>query len=362
MSLRSVATTTTTRLGSSSRSNHIILSTTRRTITQAVAVGVFHPFAPTATLGVTISGTIGSFSSSNNSNSDILVCQRRAFGTGARGSRGLGWYQKYRDGRGGRHLQGRHHDRESRDVLEQLNNSIFNFGSSWHYIKLQVEESASKEEEENVDEETTTANNNDGDDRGQDDVGGEDASKNDTIPAIASNDTPAATAPRSIIYELRLELATAAMPLTTQNFQLLAPQYVDTIVHRIEKKVGLCLGDVRNTLGKSGYCHPSLSNTGKLLETEPLVLSHLEGIVTMISSGVDKVDSRFLLCTHDAYQLDGRFVAFGRLSPESLEICKELEQTQMTKLGLPNLEIKVIECGPVLDVDGGSDENDEQAA
>lgn len=362
MSLRTAATTTTTRLGSSSRNNHIITATattTTRISTRAVA-GAFRPLATTAALSVDGSSIIGGACVSNTNNNSFLLCHRRTFGTGARGARGLGWYQKYRDGRGGRHLQGRQHDWESRDVLEQLNNSVFNFGSSWHYIKLQVEQSANMDEKEkDEEEEVETTNNNESDDVDRDDAG-----KDDTTPAAdTSNATPAAdSTPGSIIYELRLELATAAMPLTTQNFQLLAPQYVDTIVHRIEKKVGLCLGDVRNTLGKSGYCHPSLSPTGKLLETEPLVLSHLEGIVTMISPGVDKVDSRFLLCTHDAHHLDGRFVPFGRLSPESLEICKELERTQMTKLGLPNLEIKIIECGPVLDIDGGSEENEEQAA
>jgi cyclophilin family peptidyl-prolyl cis-trans isomerase len=301
-----------------------------------------------------------------SSNNNIPFSHRRTFGSGARGARGLGWYQKYRDGRGGRHLQGRHHDLESRDVLEQLNNSIFNFGSSWHYIKLQVEENA-KQEEEKQDEEQQDQEEqqeekyeSNGDGTGDDTDDG--ASKDDTTTANAVDAATPPTLAGSTIYELRLELATVAMPLTTQNFQLLAPQYVDTIVHRIEKKVGLCLGDVRNTQGKSGYCHPSLSQTGKLLETEPKVLSHLEGIVSMISSGVDKVDSRFLLCTHDAYHLDGRFVPFGRLAPESLEICKELERTQMTRLGLPNFEIKIIECGPILDVDGGGEENEEQQA
>ena len=66
----------------------------------------------------------------------------------------------------------------------------------------------------------------------------------------------------------------------------------------------------------------------------------------MVSTGVDKVDSRFMLCTADAYQLDGRFVAFGRLSPESLAICQEIEKSHYTTLGLPNVEIRVVSCGP----------------
>ena len=231
----------------------------------------------------------------------VTLQQARTFGTGARGARGLGWYQKYREGRGGRHLQGPQFDQTSREELAEINNTVFQFGSSWHYLDLQV--------------------------------GGKE------------------------IHRLELELATAALPLTTLNFQLLSPQYKDTIVHRIEKKVGLCLGDVTGRDGKSGYCHHSLSPTGKLLETEPLVLSHLEGIVSMISPGVDKVDSRFLVCTADVNHLDGKFVAFGRLRQESLDIVKDLEQTHYTTRGLPNVEMKIVGGGAL-----GDDQEKEEAA
>mmetsp|Transcript_29947 Transcript_29947/g.49422 ORF Transcript_29947/g.49422 Transcript_29947/m.49422 type:complete len:268 (+) Transcript_29947:25-828(+) len=245
-----------------------------------------------------------------SSTSPAAACSSRSFGTGARGARGLGWYQKYREGRGGRHLQGKYWDRNVEE-LQELNQTVFDFGSDGHYIDLQI---------------------GDGDD-----------------------------AP---LHRLEMELASAALPLTTKNFQLLSQDglYKDTIVHRIEKNVGICLGDVNGKQGKSGSCHASLGPFGKLPETEPLVMSHLAGVVTMVCPGVDKVDSRFMVLSEDAPHLDGLFVAFGRLNEESLSIVKELMTTNFTTRGLPNVEIKIVDCGtsqapPKTDDDTEEDKN-----
>jgi len=218
------------------------------------------------------------------------VIQRR-FGTGARGARGLGWYQKYRDGEGGRHLQGELFDRDIEE-LESINNQVFAMGSENAYLDIKID--------------------------------GEE------------------------IHRLTMELATAALPLTTKNFLLLCEDgmYTDTIIHRLQKNVGIVLGDVSMRKGKGGYCHPSLSIDGKLPETEPLVISHLPGIVSMTSPGVDKVDSRFLCCSHELPHLDGRFVGFGRLFPESLEKILDWLDTQHTVGGgFPNVEMKIVSCG-----------------
>lgn len=224
----------------------------------------------------------------------------RAFGTGSRGSRGLGWYTRYRDGRGGRHLQGKYWDRNVKE-LQEINDTVFRMGSLNYYLDLQVGDGAP-------------------------------------------------------LLRLELELATAALPLTCQNFTLLGDdgQYDNTIVHKIEKGVGLCLGDTQNKKGRGGACHESLSPYGSLPETEPLVLSHLPGIVTMVCPGVDRVDSRFMVCTNEAPHLDGTFVAFGRLL--DLEIVKDLEETQYTTRGLPNVDIKIVGCGPLND-NGGNDDD-----
>ena len=52
------------------------------------------------------------------------------------------------------------------------------------------------------------------------------------------------------------------------------------------------MGDIDRKRGKGGYCHLPLSPTGKLLKTEPLVVTHLLGIVTMMFADVNKIDSK----------------------------------------------------------------------
>lgn len=60
---------------------------------------------------------------------------RRSFGT--RGARGHGWYQNYRAGKGGRHLQGEYFDRPT-DCLD-WNAKILQLGSTRAYLDISVE-------------------------------------------------------------------------------------------------------------------------------------------------------------------------------------------------------------------------------
>ena len=221
----------------------------------------------------------------------------------------------YRRGDGGRHLQGTYHDRDVEE-LAAINDQVFSMGSDWAYIDLEVG-----------------------------------ALTEDSIPEVS---------------RLELELATTALSVTTQNFLLLAQDgyYTDTIVHRFERDVGMCLGDVTNKNGKGGHCHPSLSVNGSpyLPETEPFVVSHLPGVVTMMSPGVDKVDSRFLFCTYEAPHVDGRFVGFGRLSSESHKRVEELQTKVFVQASKPIVDLKIVGIGllsdaPDLDSDDSSSRN-----
>jgi len=67
--------------------------------------------------------------------------QQRSLATGAKGARGHGWYKKYRENRGGRHLQGRWHDRDV-DKLNAINDRAFALNdsskSSKTYLDLSV--------------------------------------------------------------------------------------------------------------------------------------------------------------------------------------------------------------------------------
>jgi cyclophilin family peptidyl-prolyl cis-trans isomerase len=64
----------------------------------------------------------------------------------------------------------------------------------------------------------------------------------------------------------------------------------------------------------------------------------------MLSTGVHENDSRFMITTSNAPQLDGRFVAFGRVT-EGLDIIEDTVANVFTKRGRPTVDIEVVGCG-----------------
>jgi cyclophilin family peptidyl-prolyl cis-trans isomerase len=224
----------------------------------------------------------------------LLLNATRSFssgGGGTRGSRGHGWFHKYRQGKGGRHLQGEYWDAPSEEYWQEWNDGIFQYGSTHVSLALELDGTAQ--------------------------------------------------------HTLELELASAVLPNTSENFTRLLHdgEYNESTVYRIEKGVGLCMGDVLGLDGKGGKCHDSVAmeKGGATMKSEPLVLAHIPGVVTMMSPGVDKVDSRFLICTHRAPQLDGRHVAFAKLkNEESLKLVQDWQESIFTKRGRPTIEMKIV--------------------
>ena len=245
-----------------------------------------------------------------NTNTSSIVC--RQMGTGSRGARGHGWFQKYREGKGGRHLQGRYHYRNIPELLE-INDQVFSFNRT-----------------------TSTENNS------------------VYLDIAVDND-------RNDIHRIVIELASKALPVTCTNFRNLCNShnttsddvccdwgYQNTNVFKIEKNVGLCMGDVVGLDGKGGMCHPSVWENTKIPYTfahESQAISHAEpGIVSMLSSGLDKNDSRFIITTHDAPQLDGLYVAFGRVQ-QGMDFIQHLSQSIYTRKGKPSVNIQIVSCG-----------------
>ena len=245
----------------------------------------------------------------------------RTFATGTRGARGHGWLKKYRAGLGGRHLQGRWHYRDV-DELNAINNEVFNMNAS-----LPIGDVNSKTE-----------------------------AYLDLSVAGAS--------PRRIV----IELATAALPKTTENFRLLCQEkghddgnsdenkgggakgYISTLVYKIEKTVGLCLGDVVSNDGTGGRCHPKMGTytSPYSFNDEGFFISHTgPGIVSMMSPGVHRNDSRFLITTCGSPQLDGRFVAFGRVKGNGMDVINDIVSGVFTKRGRPTVLISVADCGVI---------------
>uniref|UniRef100_A0A7S2HCK1 PPIase cyclophilin-type domain-containing protein n=1 Tax=Helicotheca tamesis TaxID=374047 RepID=A0A7S2HCK1_9STRA len=263
--------------------------------------------------------------------------------TGSRGSRGHGWYTLYRSGRGGRHLQGQYYNRDV-SKLHSLNDEVFDMGSEFAYLDISVGAAAD--------------NHEDGDD----------------LVKKESN-----------IGRVVIQLATAALPVTTQNFKQLCLAnpppllpttlnenvveneeigYLHTKAHLIDTTIGIAFGDVLHNNGISGRCHPSIvtTNTSSPLQPysfadESKVISHSSpGIVTMLSPSVHSNDSRFLIQTvEDAPHLDGRYVAFGRVVGVSDDnhgsgggmdfLMKHVIKGVFTKRGRPTADVKIVGCG-----------------
>eukprot|EP00579_Thalassiosira_antarctica_P007678 CAMPEP_0201883038 /NCGR_PEP_ID=MMETSP0902-20130614/15111_1 /ASSEMBLY_ACC=CAM_ASM_000551 /TAXON_ID=420261 /ORGANISM="Thalassiosira antarctica, Strain CCMP982" /LENGTH=277 /DNA_ID=CAMNT_0048411743 /DNA_START=25 /DNA_END=858 /DNA_ORIENTATION=+ len=244
-------------------------------------------------------------SPSYHNNAQPATTTLRSMATGTRGARGHGWLKKYRAGLGGRHLQGRWHFRDV-DELNAVNDEVFAMNESLN--------------------------------------------KDDNIPTEAYLDlSVAGDAPRRVV----IELASAALPKTTENFRLLCEEkgeevkYESTLAYRIEKTVGMCFGDVVTNDGTGGRCHPKsgTSHSPFSFEDEGFLVSHTgPGIVSMMSPGAHRNDSRFLITTADSAQLDGRFVGFGRVK-EGMDVINDIATGVFTKRGRPTVEIKVVGCG-----------------
>lgn len=319
--------------------------------------------------------------SKNNNNNKNHILINRWFGTkrggGSRGGRGRGWLLKYRSGLGGRHLQGQYH---FRDVTksQEINDMVFDLNQEnkgrrrialegnvptlayldfaidgWRPKSSDTEVEAKEVEEKEVEEKEVEE--------------GEDLTNEEEDKAGSDNKE---------LYRIKIELASAALPMTCRNFAALCAEsggngddgsgggqtwgYKSTMVHRIEKGVGICMGDVLGLNGDGGRCHPSISQqqqkqqqngTSIVCDTpfsfsdESFVLSHSSpGIVSMLSTGSDRNDSRFMITTSDAPHLDGKFVAFGRVV-EGLDFLLEMADGVFTQRGRPLLPIQIVDCG-----------------
>mmetsp|Transcript_23190 Transcript_23190/g.54992 ORF Transcript_23190/g.54992 Transcript_23190/m.54992 type:complete len:367 (-) Transcript_23190:68-1168(-) len=307
-----------------------------------------------------ISASSSISSSSSSSADDVAAIQRlcrrwMGSGGGTRGARGRGWWINYRAGKGGRHLQGDYAHLDL-DMLHKWNDAVMSLGSTQAYMDIRLDDvggaaaagagaasGASTENNNNKNGDTDSENNSD-------EGGG-----------------------GGVQHRLTFELASAVLPLATQNFiKLLEAEqgigYTGSTLHRVEKQVGLHGGlvwnpslfpDEENNVvpikrGRGhkvvGRCHPSLamptSPTNMDVSSEKLVLSHLPGVISMLSPRVHEVDSRFMLCSRHAPHLDGQMVAIGRLSKDSLELVQEWERTLITSFGTPtNVTLRVIQCG-----------------
>jgi cyclophilin family peptidyl-prolyl cis-trans isomerase len=240
---------------------------------------------------------------------------RRSFATGTRGSRGHGWYQNYRAGKGGRHLQGEYHDRESPEECAAWNDAVLQLGSTQVYM----------------------------------DIVAEPRRHASSIRSKKLIEVPSLDSLEGERYRVTIDIASTVMPQTAQNFtDLLTADkegYLGSRLYRIEKNVGLLGGDTLTNTGKTGKAAKGNPLTVDVA-SDPLPMWHIPGTVSMLVPKVGEVDSRFMLCTQEAPHIDGMSRAFGRMTPESLAIVKNWQINLLTRNGIPTAyDLIVVECG-----------------
>lgn len=264
---------------------------------------------------------------------------RRDFATGTRGARGHGWYINYRQGKGGRHLQGDYHDRETLEACQQWNESILKLGSTPIFMDIVLEPKKNNMQEDRVD------------------FNSERPRHFEVVPPLEK-----LTGSKK---RLVMDLASTVMPESTDNFiklcQLENQGYKGSTLYRFEKNVGLCGGDVLTNTGKTGLPAPfQYSETDKnnpLLESaeplrrtilnDPLAMWHIPGTVTMLVKRVNDIDSRYLLLTERSMHMDGIHRAIGQLRPESLAMIQEWHKVMLLgRGGVPaSYHLVVADCG-----------------
>ena len=118
-----------------------------------------------------------------------------------------------------------------------------------------------------------------------------------------------------ISYKLALELFDKSLPITCNNFRHIAfkglrkKTYKNTKIYKIFPKSYIEGGDILENNGSG-----EISLYGKQFNDEAFIFNHdSPGLLSMVSSGVDTNNSKFIITTKCCPELDGKQVVFGRV-------------------------------------------------
>jgi cyclophilin family peptidyl-prolyl cis-trans isomerase len=280
----------------------------------------------------------------------------RSFATGSRGSRGHGWFYHYRQGKGGRHLQGEYYDRDSMEQCMAWNQSILDLGSQRVYMDIVAEPRRNVNSSSISSPSTSSSDNTETESSTTTTSWTKNPKKYFTIPPV---DTLTGETHRIVI-----DIASTVLPATCDNFINLIKRksysttdndnsessqrgYSGTRLYRIEKNVGIYGGDVLTNTGRTGMAYNAVALTKDVSATDPIPMWHIPGTITMIVASVNEIDSRFLMCTQHAPHIDGICRPFGMIAPESLLILQKWQMNLLTlKGGIPNaFDLYVVDCG-----------------
>ncbi|KAJ8603854.1 hypothetical protein CTAYLR_000310 [Chrysophaeum taylorii] len=147
---------------------------------------------------------------------------------------------------------------------------------------------------------------------------------------------------------VEFELADEILPVTCANFRLLcsgeAPSGFDyggsKFARRVVKHVAIMGGNVETP----GGSHSAFASRRYFPDEGFLIPHSAPGILTMANSGRDTNGSQFYVTLASAPHMDGRCVAFGRVT-SGFDTILKIHDTVFTQRGKPVQTVLVANCG-----------------
>jgi cyclophilin family peptidyl-prolyl cis-trans isomerase len=131
--------------------------------------------------------------------------------------------------------------------------------------------------------------------------------------------------------DIEIELNEKVTPKTVEKISSLIKKgfYDGVKFHRVIKGFMIQSGDP-NTIGGPEYLWgiggpTDASGNPEKFEDENFELSNLTGTISMANSGSNTNGSQFFINTKDNTFLDGKHVVFGKVTDETMEIVRKIE-------------------------------------